>query len=76
VKVIGAVLVPTAISFPRTTRDFPPLNLTVTPGSTVRVLPLETTTESMTMYGLAEASHVVSELNVPETLVSPSAAEL
>src|ERR1700680_1713852 len=70
VNVIRDVLVPFAMSVPPISRYVPPLNLTVTPASTVRVTPELTVVAPVTMYGLFARLHVVFDEIVPETFVS------
>ena len=60
VNVMGLPEVPWATSSPRIWRALPESNLTVTPGSMVRVTPEDTTTFPVTWNGLSNADHVSS----------------
>jgi hypothetical protein len=57
---MGLPEVPWATSSPRIWRALPESNLTVTPGSMVRVTPEDTTTFPVTWNGLSNADHVSS----------------
>ena len=60
VNVMGLTEAPWATSSPRIWRALPESNLTVTPGSLMRVTPENTTTFPVTWNGLSNADHVLS----------------
>src|SRR4051812_8380922 len=66
VNLMGDVSVPSARSCPLIVRFWPPLNETITPGSTVRTRPEGTVRLEVTTYSMPEL-HVVFAVKVPPT---------